>query len=146
MLKGVGRAFGGALLFSMPMLMTMEFWRLAVSIPRWRLALLVVVTVALAVVLAHYFGFAHRKHAGFREAAVDAGVAVLVGFVAAAVVLTILSVARPLDEWRDAVSVVAIEALPATIGASFARSGRDRRTPPQASGCWPSSALWSPSR
>jgi uncharacterized membrane protein len=59
---------------------------------------------------------------GIGEAAVDAGVAVLVGVVAATVVLVILSVVQPLQDWREAVSVVAIETLPATVGASFARS------------------------
>ena len=122
LLRGVGRAFGGGVLFALPVLMTMEIWRLGVSIPRWRLALLVVATVALAVVLSRYFGSVHEENPGIVGATVDAGVAVLVGLVAAAVVLIILSVARPLNDWRDAVSVVAIETLPATIGASFARS------------------------
>lgn len=44
---------------------------------------------------------------GIGEAAVDAGVAVLVGVVAATVVLVILSVVQPLQDWREAVSVVA---------------------------------------
>lgn len=122
LLKGVGRAFAGALLFALPLLMTMELWRLGVSIPRSRLALLVVATVTLAVVLSHYFGSVHDEQVGIAGATVDAFVAILVGLVAAAVVLTILSVARPLDDWQNAVSMIAIETLPATIGASFARS------------------------
>lgn len=130
LLKGVGRAFGGALLFSMPLLMTMELWQLGVSITRWRLALLVVATLALAIMLAHHFGFLQEEETGIAEAVVDGGVAILVGFVASAVVLTILSVVSPVQDWRAAVSIVAIEMLPATLGASFARSqlgeGSDR--------------------
>ncbi|WP_219416295.1 TIGR02587 family membrane protein [Pseudonocardia nigra] len=122
LLKGVGRAFGGALLFALPLLMTMEMWRLGVSISRWRLALLVAVTVTLAVVLARYFGFLDKGGTGIGEAAVDGGVAVLVGVVAATVVLSVLSVVHPVQDWRSAVSIVAIEMLPATVGASFARS------------------------
>ena len=45
--KGVGRAFAGSLLFALPLLMTMEFWRLAQSVERYRLALLVLATVGL---------------------------------------------------------------------------------------------------
>ncbi|MDQ4021529.1 MAG: TIGR02587 family membrane protein [Actinomycetota bacterium] len=50
------------------------------------------------------------------------GTSILVGLLAAAVVLAVLSVVRPVHDLQNAVSVVAIEALPATIGASFARS------------------------
>ena len=121
MAKGIGRAFGGALLFALPLFMTMEIWRFGVTVSRWRLTLLIVVTVVLVVVLARHFGFAPGGM-GFGEAAVDAGVALLVGYTAAAMVLTVLAVARPFEEWQAALSVIAIEALPASIGASFARS------------------------
>lgn len=120
--KGVGRAFGGALLFALPLLMTMEIWRFGVSVSRWRLLLLILATAVLVLMLSRYFGFISGGPARLREAAVDAGVALLVGYTAAAVVLTVLAVARPFDEWQSAVSIVAIEALPASIGASFARS------------------------
>ena len=32
--RGVGRAFGGALLFAVPILLTMEMWSSAVTMPR----------------------------------------------------------------------------------------------------------------
>jgi uncharacterized membrane protein len=56
-LKGIGRAAGGALLFALPIFMTMEVWRVAVSMPNHRLALLIVVTIAMAVVLEYHLGF-----------------------------------------------------------------------------------------
>lgn len=92
------------------------------TVPRWRLALLLGATVVLAVALSHVFGFLDQTGIGLREAAVDAGVAVLVGIAAATVVLTVLSVVKPLRSWDEALSVIAVEALPATVGASFARS------------------------
>ncbi|MDQ4021057.1 MAG: TIGR02587 family membrane protein [Actinomycetota bacterium] len=55
----------------------MEVWRLGVSISRWRLVLLIVATMALAVVLSRYFGFAHKQQVGVGEATVDAAVAIL---------------------------------------------------------------------
>ncbi|MGH6912830.1 MAG: DUF2391 family protein, partial [Geminicoccales bacterium] len=55
-MKGLGRALGGALIFSLPMLMTMEMWWLGFYMDRWRLSIFTVVTVALLVGLAHYRG------------------------------------------------------------------------------------------
>lgn len=109
--------------------MTMEVWSLAVTVPNHRLALLVVVTIALVVVLSHYLGIREQSMAGWREAAIDAAVALLVGFTAAALLLWLLSVTEPTLHARDALSIVTLQALPATIGASFARAqlGEGRR-------------------
>lgn len=38
--EGIGRAFAGALLFSLPILMTMEMWWLGFSMEPWRLILM----------------------------------------------------------------------------------------------------------
>ena len=120
--KGVGRAFAGALLFSLPILMTMEMWQLGVGIDRWRLALLLLATVALAVAMESYLGMRKGRSTGLVASAVDAGIAFLVGLATAAAVLTVLSVVQPVRTWDEALSIVAIQALPATVGASFARS------------------------
>lgn len=121
LLRGIGRAFGGAILFALPILMTMEVWELAVSVSNDRLALLVIATVAVAVVLSHYLGIRNTGTSDWRAAVIDAGVALLVGVIAASVVLWVLSVIEPTVFWRDAFSIVALQALPATIGASLAR-------------------------
>lgn len=60
-LRGVGRAFGGALLLVVPLLMTMDMWSHALAMPRYRLGLLVLATVALALELSHYFGFLREE-------------------------------------------------------------------------------------
>ncbi len=61
----------------------------------------------------------------------DAGVALLVGFVVAGVILWVFSVIEPAATAREPLRILAMEALPATIGASFARSqlgqGQDAR-------------------
>ncbi|WP_432484513.1 TIGR02587 family membrane protein [Kineococcus esterisolvens] len=128
-LRGVGRALAGAVLFALPIFMTMEVWSLAVSVTRVRLVLLVLAGVLLSIGLAHYFGFVNKERIGALDAVIDAGVAMLAGLVAAAAVLCLLAVVEPWQGWRTALSVVALEALPAAIGASFARSqlGADRR-------------------
>ncbi|MGY2067850.1 TIGR02587 family membrane protein [Blastococcus sp. SYSU DS0619] len=130
--RGVGRAAGGALLFALPLMMTMELWRLAHTVERYRLALLVVTSVVLVVGLSRYFG-AGPGGVGVGGYLADAGVALLVAAVTAAVVLGVLGVVDPLRNWPDALSVTAIETLPAAVGASYARSqlgrGSRRRAP-----------------
>ena len=121
LLRGVGRAVGGALLFALPLLMTMELWQLAHTVDRFRLGLLVIVTAALVYGLVRIFG-AGAGGGGVPGHLADTGLALLVAAVTAAVVLTVLAVVDPIGDWQDAVSVVAIETLPAAIGASYARS------------------------
>lgn len=53
----LGRAFGGALIFILPMLMTMEMWWLGFYMERHRLALLLLVNIPLLVLLARHIGF-----------------------------------------------------------------------------------------
>lgn len=117
----VGRAVAGALLFALPLLMTMEVWRAGLTIPRRRLALLVLATVVLVVVLSRYFG-AGTEGTRRRDSLADAGVALAVAAAVAAVSMTAFGVVTPWVDWQGALSVVAIEALPAAIGASYARS------------------------
>ncbi|MGP1680600.1 MAG: DUF2391 family protein, partial [Burkholderiales bacterium] len=50
-------AFGGALLFALPTLMTMEMWELATQVHDGRLALFVAGIVALLVGMSRYAGF-----------------------------------------------------------------------------------------
>jgi uncharacterized membrane protein len=114
--QGFGRAMGGALLFSMPLLMTMELWRIAVAVDRWRLLALALAALLLTFGLARTFG-ATEQERSLRAAAVDTGVAVLAGVLAATVVLGVLEIINPIESWGSALSVVTIEMLPASLGA-----------------------------
>ena len=53
---GAARAFAGALVFSLPMLMTMEMWWLGFHIDPFRLALLMGLMLPLLVRLSRYGG------------------------------------------------------------------------------------------
>ena len=55
-LVGIGRGAAGALIFGIPMLMTMELWYLGFYMERYRLLLLLLVKIPLLVVLAHRIG------------------------------------------------------------------------------------------
>ncbi|RFU20416.1 TIGR02587 family membrane protein [Geodermatophilus marinus] len=116
-----GRATGGALLFALPLFMTMEVWQLGLSIPRYRLALLVAATVVLVVFLSRLFG-AGATGLRRRDYLADAGVALVMAALVAAVAMTVFGVVVPWTDWPGALSVVAFAALPAAVGASFARS------------------------
>jgi putative integral membrane protein (TIGR02587 family) len=117
---GLGRAFAAAIIFSLPLLMTMEMWWLGFYMSRVRLALLLAVLVPFLTALSHYRGF--EKTAGWIDDLLDAFVAYGVAFAAAAAVLPIFGVLRwtmPLDEM---VGKLALQAVPGSIGALLARS------------------------
>jgi uncharacterized membrane protein len=65
-LRALARAFGGALLFALPLLMTMEMWQLGSTMPPLRLALFLGVMFPLLGALAYYAGF--EKRLGWRDA------------------------------------------------------------------------------
>jgi putative integral membrane protein (TIGR02587 family) len=125
---GLGRAFGGAIIFSLPLLMTMEMWWLGFYMSRLRLALFIAALIPFLTALSHYRGF--EKTVGWIDDLLDAFVAYGVAFAAAAATLPLFGVLRwdmPLDE---IVGKLALQAAPGSIGALLARSqlgGRDEQ-------------------
>jgi putative integral membrane protein (TIGR02587 family) len=127
-LIGLARAFAGALIFSLPMLMTMEMWWLGFSMDRWRLALLLLLTIPLLIGLSHYMGF--EDTFGFKDDALDAFVALAVGFLAGAVSLVLFSVIESGMSMEEVIGKISIQAVPGSIGAMFAQSelgGNEKR-------------------
>lgn len=122
LVKGLGRAFGGALLFALPLFMTMEIWQLAAGMSRSRLILLCLLTIVLAFALERHLGLRRGESGSPLASLVDTVIALSAGVAAASVVLGLLAVLDRVAAWEEAVAVVALEALPATLGASFARS------------------------
>ncbi|NLG75646.1 MAG: TIGR02587 family membrane protein [Xanthomonadaceae bacterium] len=117
---GVARAFGGALLFSLPILMTMETWQLGFMMDRHRLVVLMLALLPVLVGLAYYSGFEDTTH--FGDSVLDAFVAIAVTSFMATIVLLIFRVikteARP-NEW---IGMIALQAVPGSIGALLAQS------------------------
>ena len=118
--KGLARAVAGALIFALPMMMTMEMWQLGFYVSPWRLALLIAILVPLLAGLSRVAGF--KDSAGLRDDVVDAFVAVAVAVSVAMIVLGLFSVLKPAMSVDEVIGKVAMQAVPGSIGAMLARS------------------------
>jgi Putative integral membrane protein (DUF2391) len=67
---GLARAFGGAVIFAIPLLMTMEMWSLGFTMRRGRLLLFLAINFAILVGLSYFAGF--EKTFNWKEDAMDA--------------------------------------------------------------------------
>jgi putative integral membrane protein (TIGR02587 family) len=117
---GLGRASGGALLFALPMLMTMEMWWLGFYMDRLRLALLLALTFPVLVVLSRHSGF--ERTDAWRDDVRDAAIAYGIGIVTSALVLTVFGLITPAMTADEIVGKVAVQAMPASVGALLGRS------------------------
>lgn len=117
---GMGRGAAGALIFGMPMLMTMEFWYLGFYISHERLLLLLFANMPLLVMLARHIGF--EETFTWREAVRDAIIACGIALVISAAVLTLIGNLKPGMPASEILGKVAIQVVPASIGALLGRS------------------------
>ncbi|SMH39336.1 TIGR02587 family membrane protein [Azospirillum agricola] len=124
---GLARAFAGALIFALPMLMTMEMWQIGFSINPWRLVLLLVVQIPLLVGLSRFVGFERTRSVG--EDVTDAFVAVAVAVLMAAAVLFLFKVIDTGMTRQEVIGKIALQSFPGSIGAMLARGqlGQQRR-------------------
>ncbi|MGE0667230.1 MAG: TIGR02587 family membrane protein [Sphingomonadales bacterium] len=117
---GVARAFGGAILFALPMFMTMELWWLGFHMDRLRLAAFLASGIPLLVGLSHYIGF--EETFGWVDDLVDSFVAYGVGFVAAGIMMMLFSVVETGMSAHEVVGKISVQALPGAIGAMLAQN------------------------
>lgn len=111
-------AFGGALLFALPTLMTMEMWAFGTQIHAGRFALFIAAMTAMLIGLSHYAGF--EDTFDVTSDVIDTFIAFLVGSITAAVVLLVLGILE--DESLDGIiGAIALQALPCSMGALLAR-------------------------
>jgi putative integral membrane protein (TIGR02587 family) len=116
---GLARAFAGALLFALPLLMTMEMWALGFYAHPARLLLFYAINFVILVGLSRFGGF--ERTANLFEDVLDALAALGVAILAAGLILAlfgILTLDMKLDEW---VGKVAIQSIPCSFGAMLAR-------------------------
>jgi putative integral membrane protein (TIGR02587 family) len=115
----LARSAGGALLFAFPLLMTMEMWWFGFSIDGGRLALFLVVGLVLLVGLAARVGF----HAGRTRLhdVLDALSSFGVGAAVSALMLIVFGVIDLETTAIEAAGMIAVQTVPAGIGAVLAR-------------------------
>jgi putative integral membrane protein (TIGR02587 family) len=116
---GLARAFAGALIFAMPLLMTMEMWQIGFYMEDGRLALLLLLSFPLLVGLSRYSGF--KPTYLLRDDIADALVAILIGAVMSTAVLLLFEVIGPGISMRETVGKIALQTIPAAMGATLAR-------------------------
>lgn len=116
----LGRAYAGAVLFALPLLMTQEMWSLGFTMEPWRMALFQVLFFPFLVLLSWHAGF--EATFSWRDDVVDALVAYAVGITASAAVLGLLGVLDTSLALDDAVGKVVLQAVPASIGALLAQT------------------------
>lgn len=116
---GLARAFGGAILFGLPLLMTMEMWSLGLYTHPARLLLFLVLNFCVLVILSRFGGF--ERTASVIEDLLDALAAYAVGIVASAGVLALFGVLAPGTPLDEIAGMIAIQSVPASFGAMIAR-------------------------
>jgi putative integral membrane protein (TIGR02587 family) len=119
-LVGLPRAFGGAVLFSLPLLMTMEMWWLGFYLDRAKLVVFMVLMIPMLVALDYYSGF--EETASWRDDLLDGMIAYGVGLAASLVILLLFGIVGPGQPLREIVGKVAIQSVPASLGAVLANS------------------------
>lgn len=118
---GLGRAGAAALIFSLPMQMTMEMWWLGIYLSPVRLASFIVVSLPFLIVLARFGGFEDTRGRWMKDI-VDTFVAIAVATVVAALVLAAFNVISAKESARAPAGMIAMQVVPASIGALLARS------------------------
>ena len=118
-LRDLGRAVGGALLFGLPLLMTMEVWEAGAAMGPPRQLAFLAFSVPLLWGLAYYAGFSRQR--GVVSDGMDVATALAVGFITAALLLFLFGVIQWGDPADEVAGRLMLQAAPAAMGALLAR-------------------------
>ena len=116
---GLVRAFGGAIIFGLPLLMTMEMWHLGFALQPHRQIVFQLVNILLLIGLSRFGGF--ERTCSLTEDILDAFAAYGVGIIASAAVLAVFGIVTPDMPASELVGKVAVQSVPASFGAMLAR-------------------------
>lgn len=117
--KGLGRACAGAVIFSIPMLMTMELWWLGFALERANLLVLALVSVPVLWGMNYFIGF--QATFCWQDDLRDTFVALAVGGGASAVLLVLIGALTLDDPAREWLGKLVLQTIPAGFGAVLAR-------------------------
>jgi putative integral membrane protein (TIGR02587 family) len=115
-LREYARGVAGGLLFSLPLLYTMEVWWAGFTAHPWRLAAYVLATFLLLLGYNNFVGLRHDS--GFGEVVIDSVEEMGIGLVVAAVVLWLLGRVTLGMPAGEAVGQIVIEAMTVAVGVS----------------------------
>jgi putative integral membrane protein (TIGR02587 family) len=116
---GIARAFGGAIIFGLPLLMTMEMWLLGSAAHPARLLLFLAANFIVLVGLSRFGGF--EQTMTVFEDVLDGLAASGVGLVSSAIVLILFGLLQLNMPLSQIVGMIAIQSVPASFGAMLAR-------------------------
>lgn len=113
--KSCGRGFGGAVIFSFPLLMTMEMWWLGFYIERERLLSFVALLLPVLFGLSRYSGF--EPTSSWRDDVADALVAFAIGVAVSVLFLFVIAVLWLQMSVDELLGKIALMTVPASMGA-----------------------------
>lgn len=116
---GLARAVAGAILFGLPLLMTMEMWSLGVTTHPVRLLLFLFFNFCVLVVLSRFGGFEPTNN--LAEDILDALAAYAVGIIVAVAVQALFGLFNFDTPVTELAGMVAVQAVPTSFGAILAR-------------------------
>ena len=111
----LSRAFAGALIFCLPLLMTMEMWWLGFYLEPWRLIQFTLANILLLYGLSRVAGFEESHN--WLDDVLDAFAAYLVAALTAFVILNLIGAIRPGMTVAEVTGMIAIQCVPASFGA-----------------------------
>jgi putative integral membrane protein (TIGR02587 family) len=113
------RAFGGAIIFAVPLLMTMEMWWLGFLMAPWRLALFIALGLPLLFGLSYFAGF--EATPTLLDDLRETLAAYAIAFAASASLLLLFGVIAPGQPPHEILGKIAVQTVPAGLGAMLAR-------------------------
>lgn len=116
---GIGRAIGGSIIFSLPIMMTMEMWWIGLYIDPIRLIILILLSLPLFYGISTMVGF--RKSKTVFDNLVDVLVAYAVTFVTTGLVLIAMGVITADIHFENIFCMLLLQAVPGSLGALLAR-------------------------
>jgi putative integral membrane protein (TIGR02587 family) len=118
--RGAARAAGGAIIFALPLLMTLEMWQIGTHIGPLRMVALLCAMLPLLVFLSSYSGFEPTRT--ICHDVVDAFVAIAIAAIAALATLAMLGVITFGRSLQGMLGLVGLQLVPGSIGALLAQS------------------------
>lgn len=121
--RDLGRALAGAVLFALPLFMTMEMWAFGFTMDRGRLLVMLIAVMPILVGLSYFAGF--ERAFGLVDHVLDTFAAIAVAAFSAVCVLMLFGVLQWGAPAGEVAGKIAVLTLPGAIGALLAHKQLD---------------------